>query len=186
MAFEYNVTDEGIIHFPREIVWEAFMDELDGARNWWLPFWEADPVGEVPVSRPGGEFKATVHPPSRLLQLLFTPRFTVRMLELEAPKRFRVEFPEGHFRGIGTFDFMSLGECETRVRFNWNVTTHGIRPAFAAMFVNLGSIHSKIVQGGYRGLNEWLESNVPASHAGRPHFVNRPQRQSLARDEEQN
>ena len=172
MAFNYDVTDVGVIRAPREKVWRAFLTEFAGAKQWWLPWWEADPIGEIPAGQVGNRFKATVHPPAWWRKLLFTPRFTVLVTDIQELERIVVEFPEGHFRGTGEFDFTSLEENETRVSFRWNVSTYGARPALTALFVDIGAIHSLVVEGGYRGLNDWLESQPSQADqlVPQPHF----------------
>ena len=172
MAFSYDVTDVGVIRAPRETVWRAFMTEFAGAKQWWLPFWEADPIGEIPAGQVGNRFRATVHPPAWWRQLLFTPRFTVLVTDIQELEHIHVEFPEGNFRGTGTFEFTTIDDNETRVSFRWNVSTFGFRPAFTALFVDIGAIHSLVVEGGYRGLNQWLAAQPSEHHplVPQPHF----------------
>jgi len=165
MPTSYNVTDVGVIRAPISRVWGAFISEFAGAKDWWMPFWESQPLGEPPV-KVGTRFNATVHPPGWYRRLLFTPRFTVLVTELREGEYIRVEFPEGHFSGVGTFDFTTVENGDTQVSFNWDVTTRGLRPGIVAWLVNIGAVHSMVVEGGYRGLNRWLENNsvVPEPH----------------------
>ena len=70
-----DVVDEAIIDAEPYTVFKALLDEIEGARSWWMPHWEAKPRGNVPFSQPGGIIDITVH-------RIGTPRFAAKSTEI--------------------------------------------------------------------------------------------------------
>ena len=67
-----------------------------------------------------------------------------------------VEFFEGDFIGIGEWTF-EPSNGKTKVRFRWNVKTNKFSLTLTALFINIGKIHSEVIQEGFKALNCYLK-----------------------------
>jgi hypothetical protein len=153
----YDVTDQAIINASPRVVWAALHAEFSGKTDWWMPYWEARARGGIPPGNVGTEYEVQVHPPGRFRQMLLSPRFTSRVTELTEPEHLAVEFTEGDFSGTGVWTLSPLNDV-TRLRFEWKVSTRGRRATFVGLFVNIGEVHSFVMQQGFKGLNKHLQA----------------------------
>jgi uncharacterized protein YndB with AHSA1/START domain len=151
----YAVIDEATIEAPPSVVWAALHAEFRHDTDWWMPYWEARLRGDVQPGNVGTEYEVHVHPPGRLRQILLSPRFTSRVTESSEPHHLAVEFPEGDFAGTGVWALVPV-EDKTHLRFDWEVTTRGPRSTLVGMLVNIGAVHSIVMQRGFQGLNAHL------------------------------
>ena len=155
----YDVIDEATIQAPPSAVWDALHAEFRRETHWWMPYWEARPRGLIPPGDIGAEYEIHVHPPGWFRRMLLSPQFTARITELNEPGHLAVEFPEGDFSGTGVFTLSPLDD-RTRLRFEWNVTTRGLRPTSVGLVVNIGRVHSVVVREGFKGLNSHLKDSI--------------------------
>ena len=142
-----DVTDEAIIEAAPPLVFKVLMEELKGAKNWWMPHWEAKPRGSVPFSEPGGVIDITVH-------RIGTPTFTAKSLEIVKDKSLKADFIEGDFLGSGEWNLAPF-EGKTRISFRFNVKTN--RLMYSALYPIVQRIHSGVMKQGYKSLNLFLK-----------------------------
>jgi uncharacterized protein YndB with AHSA1/START domain len=152
----YAVIDEATIEAPPSVVWDALHAEFRHETDWWMPYWEARVRGEAQPGNVGTEYEVRVHPPGRHRQLLLSPRFVSRVTESDEPRHLAVEFPEGDFSGTGVWALAPVGGDKTHLRFDWEVTTRGPRSTLVGLFINIGAVHSTVMQRGFKGLNAHL------------------------------
>jgi hypothetical protein len=142
-----DVTDESIIDAEPSIVFKALLDEFEGAKNWWIPHWEAKPIGDVPFRQVGGIIEITVH-------RIGKPRWSAKSTEIIQNKFLKAEFFKGDFLGTGEWTLEPLEE-KTKVKFRFNVKTNKL--LFTLVSSNfIGNIHSDVMQKGFKALNDYL------------------------------
>lgn len=152
---EIDVVDEGILEASPARVYMTFLDEVQGQTHWWMPHWEARLRGTIPVTEIGGSIDITVH-------RIGTPRFSARVTYLEPNHCMKVEFYEGDLRGDGEWTFEPV-DGKTKVRFRFRVRLHRFLYRLLAPFVDIGAIHSGVMQAGFKAWNRYLEGyNVTA------------------------
>jgi ribosome-associated toxin RatA of RatAB toxin-antitoxin module len=142
-----DVTDEAVIDAAPSVVFAVLMEELNGAKKWWLPHWEASPRGNVPFNQIGGVIDITVH-------RIGTPRFTAKSTEVTQDKSLKAEFIEGDFLGTGEWTLEPLGD-KTQVKFRFNVKPN--RLMYSMMYPVVRRIHSGVMKQGYLSLNRYLK-----------------------------
>ena len=59
----YEVTDEVMIDAPPATVWAALHAEFQRETDWWMPYWRAQPRGEIPPGALGAEYAIVVADP---------------------------------------------------------------------------------------------------------------------------
>ena len=96
-----DVTDESIIDAEPSDVFKALLDEFEGAKNWWMPHWEAELVGEVPFRQAGGTIDITVHRFGK-------PKWSAKSTEIIQDKFLKAEFFKGDFLGSGEWTLEPL------------------------------------------------------------------------------
>ncbi len=159
----YAVIDEATIEAPPSVVWAALHAEFRHETDWWMPYWEARLRGDVQPGNVGTEYEVRVHPPGRHHRLLLSPRFVARVIESIEPHRLTVEFPVGDFDGTGVWDLVPVDD-RTHLEFRWEVTTRGPRATMVGLFVNIGAVHSAVMQYGFEGLNDHLLAHPQPTH----------------------
>jgi hypothetical protein len=112
-----------------------------------MPYWESKLRGETPIDREGAIFDITVHG-SR------TPRFSAKITKIVEGKLIEVEFG-GDFVGTGTWTFEPT-DGKTRVQYRWNVRPKRLSFVLASPFVDIGKMHSDVMQKGFKALNSYL------------------------------
>jgi len=143
-----DVTDEAIIDAEPSVVFKALLDEFEGAKNWWMPHWEAKPVGNVPFRQVGGIIDITVH-------RLGKPKFSAKSIEIIQDKFLKADFFKGDALGSGEWTLEPL-EGKTKVRFRFNVKTNRLLFTLVSPIVNIANIHSDVMQKGFKALNSYL------------------------------
>jgi hypothetical protein len=143
-----DALDEAIINSQPSIVFKALIDEFEGAKSWWMPHWEAKPGGEVPFSQIGGIIDITVH-------RIGTPRWSAISTEIVPDRILRAEFFEGDFLGYGEWTLEPI-EDKTKVKFRFNVKTNKLLFTIVSPVVNIGNIHSDVMQKGFLQLDKYL------------------------------
>ena len=149
---EFDVVDEAVLDASPERVFEALLDEIRGKVGWWKPMFAARARRPEMVGKVGAVIDVK-------LGCAFKPRFTARMVEVVTSRRVRVEFFEGDFLGTGDWSFEPVGP-RTRVRFRWRVRGNRFVFRVVAPFVDLGRIHSGVVENGFAGLRGHLRATA--------------------------
>jgi uncharacterized protein YndB with AHSA1/START domain len=141
-----DVTDEGTVDANPSAVFEALLNEFEGAQKWWMPHWEAKLRGNIPFRQQGGIIDITVH-------RIGTPRFAAKSIEIIKDKLIRAEFFEGDFIGSGEWTLEPL-DGKTKVKFRFNIKTN--RTLFSVLYPIVRRIHSGVMQKGFESLNRFL------------------------------
>jgi uncharacterized protein YndB with AHSA1/START domain len=139
--------DEAVIDSPAIAVFKAILDEHAGVTHWWMPYWESKPKGEPPFDHEGVIFDIAVHGKH-------TPRFSARITKIVEGKLIEME-DEGDFAGTGTWTFEPT-EGKTKVRFRWNVKPKRLSFVLVSPFIDMGKIHSDVMQKGFKALKSYL------------------------------
>ena len=150
---EFDVHDEALIDADPMTVFHALVDEVRGVTRWWRPHFEAKPRNPDQFGQVGSIVDVQI-------RWIVRPRFSARVREAEAGRRFRVEFFRGAFVGKGDWSFEPAGEG-THVQFHWLVRSNQWRYSLASPFVDFGAIHTKVVQAGFKGLNAHVREQSP-------------------------
>ena len=61
-----DVISEAVIDSPPMVVYNAFLDEISGVTNWWMPDMQYKQRGDTPIDREGAIFDAIINPTSRM------------------------------------------------------------------------------------------------------------------------
>jgi uncharacterized protein YndB with AHSA1/START domain len=146
---EIDVVDEAIIDADPATVYKALINEVKGSTHWWMPYWESKPRGDITVGQVGAITDITAHSAG-------TTKFTVKTTEIIENKLIRVEFVEGDFLGDGEWTLVPENG-KTKIRFRWKVRPNRFLTKLMSRFVNIGKIHSKVMQAGFEGLNKYLK-----------------------------
>jgi len=145
----YDVVDEGIIDADLSTVSiKAYMDEFTGKTHWWMPLWESKPRGHKRIVQKGEVADIIVNRRGK-------SKFAARVTDFVENRLVYVEFFEGDFIGTGEWTF-EPSDGKTKVRFRWKVKTNKLSLMLVALFVNIGKIHSEVIQGGFKALNRYL------------------------------
>ena len=142
-----DVIDEATINATPSLVFEALLNELGGAKKWWMHHWEAKPRGNSPLHQPGWIIDITVH-------RIGTPKFASKSVEIVKDKRIKGDIFEGDFIGSAEWTLEPI-DGKTKVTFRFNVKTN--RLLYSLMYPLVARIHSDVVQKGFESLNSLLE-----------------------------
>ncbi len=145
---KFNSFDEALINADLHTVYEAMFLEFSGNKRWWKHLWESELVNDKPINEPGGSIQITVHD---LVDIHFSAR-TVSIVEKEQAD---IEFFAGDLVGYGTWLWKSEGD-KTRVSFEWHASPNSLKLRIASYIVNVEKIHSRVIDGGFRALNQYL------------------------------
>ncbi len=155
---EFDVNDEALIDADPMTTFHALVDEVRGTTQWWRPRFEAKPRNPAQFGEVGSIVDVQI-------RWIVRPRFSARVREAEAGRRFRVEFFRGAFVGSGDWSFEPAGR-RTHVQFRWAVRSNQWRYSLAAPFVDLEAIHSKVVHAGFKGSTSMSASKTPVHASG--------------------
>jgi len=142
-----DALDEAVINSPPLVVFKAILDEAAGVTHWWTPYWESKLRGETPINREGAIFDITI--PGK-----HTARFSARITKIVEGKLIEVEFT-GDFTGTGTWTFEPT-DGKTRLQYRWNVRPKKLSFVLVSPFIDMGKIHSDVMQKGFKALNSYL------------------------------
>jgi len=152
----YDVVDEGIIDADLSTVFKAYMDEFTGKTHWWMPLWASKPRGDKRVVQKGEVADIIVNRRGK-------SKFAARVTDFVENRLVYVEFFEGDFIGTGEWTF-EPSDGKTKVRFRWKVKTNKLSLTLVALFLNIGKIHSEVIQGGFKALNRYLRARMQEEH----------------------
>jgi hypothetical protein len=146
VMFQIDVVDEAITDSPAIVIFNAVINEHKGTTHWWMPYWESKLRARA-LDHEGVVFDITVHG-------RHTPRFSARITRVEEGKLIEME-NEGDFAGTGTWTFEPT-DGKTKVRFRWNVKPKRLSFILVSPFIDMGKIHSDVMQEGFKALNSYL------------------------------
>ncbi|WP_436494507.1 SRPBCC family protein [Actinokineospora sp. HUAS TT18] len=146
---DYDLIDEAFINTSPDVVWEALIAELGGARRWWVPT-NTFEAGAIPADKVGAEVHVTVHTKGvdkggpKL-------KFTSRTTSVVPGRRLTFEYVDGAFLGTGDF---RLDEVDggTKLAMHFTAAPQGILKVLAKV-KDLGEAHSQGTQGAFANLN---------------------------------
>ena len=141
-----DVTDEGLVGAPPEVVFQAVLEFMAGKSSWWTPHVVVRADEEAVPGQVGS--RAELRIPRRA-------RFSARIEQVEPPSLLRVSYPAGDFRGDGLWIFEPEGTA-TRVRFTWRVTP--ARWWLRAIAPLVQRIHSQVMTRGFAALDRHLRA----------------------------
>jgi len=145
----FNIVDEAIIDSDPITVFQAILNELSGTTHWWMPYSESTFRGNTKtINQPGAIIDIIIHS-------TITSRFSERFIDITANKRIQVEIFEGDFLGNSEWTFETI-DSKTKVKYHWNATTNRLLFTLLSPFVNIGKLHSEIMQQGFKALNHFL------------------------------
>jgi len=142
-----DAVDEGVIDHPPLVVFKAILNEAAGTTHWWMPHWESKLRGETPIDREGAIFDITIHRSGK-------PRFFGKTTKIVKGKLIELEFG-GYFVGTGAWRFEPI-DGKTRVQYRWNVQSKRLSFVLLSPFMDIGKIHSDVIQKGFKALNSYL------------------------------
>jgi hypothetical protein len=146
---EIDVVDRAIIDADPSTVYEALLDEVRGSTDWWVPYWQAKPRGNKPVGQVGTVIDITVRHGG-------TTRLTAKATEIVEYKSMRLEFIGGDFVGEGEWSF-EPANGGTEISLRWKVRPNRLLTKLVSRFLDIGKLHSEVMQAGFKGLNEYLK-----------------------------
>lgn len=155
----FDVTNEVLIPAEPAIVYQALLAELRGDTHWWMPDWEAN---LLPDSKPMGERGATT---DVTVHHLGHTHITARVMEVKENEAIDLTFDGGAFIGYGEWNLKPI-PGGTRVRFHWVGSPHR-RLSIAALFVDLGQCHYRIMRAGLENLATYLGPQAKNDDADR-------------------
>lgn len=144
-----DVVDEAIIDAQPGVVCQAVLEELAGKSRWWKQYLESKPREGSPLGQEGMVCDVTVHGP-----LGIKSRFTQKIAKLQDGKSLDIDYIGGDFLGTAAFTFEPL-DGKTRIRYRWMVQPNSLLVKMTAPVAR--NTHSKVMQKGYRLLNQYLK-----------------------------
>ena len=147
-----DVTDEAIIEGPPLTVYNAFLNELSGISQWWMPNLQCTSRGGKLICNEGEIFDATIHPKNRL-----KVRVSCKITKLVEAKTIAIEYA-GDFIGTGEYTFQPV-EKRTKVKFRFKVKTNNPIATLIAPFMNVSKAHSEVMQQVFEACNNFLKQN---------------------------
>ena len=142
-----DVMDETVIDGPPMVVYNAFLNELFGVTNWWMPHIRFNPMGSI--AREGSVFDATINPESRT-----SLRCSVKVTKLVEDNLIELEYA-GDFVGTGIYTFEPKGGM-TATRFRFTVRPKKLLFRLISPFLDTAKAHSQVMQLGFKACNNYL------------------------------
>jgi hypothetical protein len=145
-----NVVDEAIIDSPPITVYNALLNEYSGITDWWMPYLECKPKANMKIDHEGAVFDITVHPNSRTKRT----KFSSVVKKLTKGKLIELAL-SGGVNGIMKITLGPVND-KTKIQAHFDVRMDGLLPSLLNPFVNIGKMHSDVMQNGFRACNEYL------------------------------
>ncbi len=145
-----DVTDEAIMDASALEVYKAFLDEVSGLTNWWMPHLAFELKTEEPVEREGAVFDIIANPNKRM-----KARFSCRVKNFVKAKSMDLDIFAGAVKGSGQWRFQEI-DGKTKVQIRFNVKSNKLLVSIVSPFVDLAKSHSEAIQYGYKTCNEYL------------------------------
>jgi hypothetical protein len=143
-------SDEAIINAPPTAVYKALLNEYGGATHWWTFIQESILRGDIPIDHEGAIVDNIIHSE----RAKGTPKFTYKFTKMLEAKSIDIEVT-GDITGSGKWTFEPV-EGKTKAKFEWDVKPQRLLYVLLSPFVDMGKIHSDVMQKGFKALNEYL------------------------------
>ena len=144
-----DVTDEALIDSSPMEVYKAILNEVAGVTQWWMPDIEFKLRGDVPTVCEGAVVDVTLNPEGRI-KCKFSGKYT----KVVEAKLIEEEYT-GDWVGTGTFIFEPT-DGKTKLQFRFNAKSNRLLFSLVSPFVNMGKMHSDMIQKGFKSLNSYL------------------------------
>ena len=131
-------------------VYKAILNEYAGVTHWWMPCQESKLRGDIPIDREGVIVDITIHSE----RARGTPKFSYKLTKSVEAKSIEVEIA-ADIAGTGGWTFEPT-DGKTKVQFRWNVRLKRLLYVLLSPFVDMGKIHSGVMQKRYKALNSYL------------------------------
>jgi uncharacterized protein YndB with AHSA1/START domain len=148
MPKNIDVVDETVIDSPPSVVFKAILNEFAGVTHWWMPYLESKLREGVPIDREGAIVDITVH------RRGVTSKFSYKFAKLVEGKSIESEFT-GDYVGTGKWTFEPTNG-KTKVLYRWNGRPKRLLAVIASQFMDMGELHSDLIQKGFKALNNYL------------------------------
>jgi len=145
-----DASDDAVIDSPPMVVYKAILNEYAGVTHWWMPYQESKLKGNAPIDREGAIVDITIHSE----RARGTPKFSYKLTKIVEAKSIDIEI-NGDIEGTGKWTFEPT-DGKTKVQFRWNVRPKRLLYVLLSPFVDMGKIHSDVMQRGYKALNSHL------------------------------
>ncbi len=144
----FNTFDEALIQGDLETVYQTMIQAVSGHGGWWNALWEAEIVGDKPITKVGGRVKITVHS-------FFDVQFYARTVAIKDLERLHVEFYAGDFLGYGIWLWEAKGN-KTRISQEWHASPNSLKFYLASKLIDIEMMHSKIIHKAFNTFNQYL------------------------------
>ena len=143
----FDLTEEGILNAE---VSSAFQQILDANTwyKWWTPYIEAKIQGGEELIQPNSIVEIKIH-------YTITAKFLAKFKDIEENKSIDVEYFKGDFVGTGEWFFEPL-DGKTKVLYHFHAKPNTLLIRLLLKFIDFRKAHSKIMQAGFQGLNDYL------------------------------
>jgi uncharacterized protein YndB with AHSA1/START domain len=145
-----DVVDVGIFNKPPSAVFKAYINEVSGLTNWYMPTLQAKPQNNAFIDHVGAVFDVKINPLSRA-----SARFTCEVTEFVEPKLIKMDIT-GDFVGKGTWTFDPMDNEKTKVQIHFDVTIKRMLFRFLSNFVDMAKGHSEVIKKGFKVCNDYL------------------------------
>jgi hypothetical protein len=145
-----HASDEAIINGSPQVVYKAILNEYGGVTHWWTFVQESILRGNIPIDREGAVVDIIIHSE----RARGTPKFSYKLTKMVEAQSIDVEIM-GDIAGAGKWTFEPI-EGKTRAKFEWDVKPQRLIYVLLSPFVDMGKIHSDVMQKGYKALNDYL------------------------------
>jgi len=145
----WNVVDEAIIDADPSEVFKALLDEYTGVSRWWMPFLEIKLRGGEKTLQKGAVFDITV--PDRYRG---KTKLVGKITDIIESKLIKYDL-EGDYLGNAEWTLEPL-DGKTRLRFRWNTKSNRFLITLVSPFINIARGHSRVMELGFKGLNNYL------------------------------
>ena len=148
---KFDITDEAIIDSQPITVYNAFLNELSGITQWWMPHLQCKSRDGKLIDCEGGIFEATIHPHS-----ILKARVCCKIAKMVEAKSITVEYISGGFLGTGEYTFEPIDE-RTRIKFRFKVKSNNPLAYLVSPFMDIAKGHSDVMQHGFKNCNAYLK-----------------------------
>jgi len=142
--------DEAVINASPPVVFKAILNEYGGVTHWWTFIQQSILKGDVPIDQEGAVVDIIIHSE----RAKGTPKFTYKFTKIVEPKSIDIEVT-GNIAGTAKWTFEPI-EGKTKAKFEWDVKPQRLLYVLLSPFVDMGKIHSEVMQKGFDALNNYL------------------------------
>ena len=148
---KYDVLDEATIDADVSTVFNAILD-VNNFFKWRMPHLEGKIRGDEKKVREGSIYDIKVH------HRYGTTKFTIKAVKIVKNRMIRTEYIEGDFLGEADWSFEPFKK--TKIGYHWKVRSNKFLISLLSPFINVPKMHSKVMQAGFKSLNEYLTERL--------------------------